>query len=239
MSSLVVLGSLLIFFLTLFIYKNYLRFSTGLDTSLGISSLEQIELGGLKQWIFIRGEDQNNPILLFLHGGPGEPVMAMSGSRKFDSELIKHFTMVHWDQRGAGKTYSPNIPVESMTLDRLVEDCSELIDYLREKLDKKKVFVVGHSGGTIIGLRIAKAYPEKLYAYVGVAQIVNDFEQHRIMYDFLLERTTSRCKLHQVHRQVAFALPRSQDKLQGSAEGSQKSSLVCPYTFAGCESGRR
>ena len=75
-----------------------------------------------------------------------------------------------------------------MTLDRLVEDCNELIDYLREKLDKKKVFIVGHSGGTIIGLRITNSYPEKIHAFVGVAQIVNDFEQQKIMYAFALEQ---------------------------------------------------
>jgi pimeloyl-ACP methyl ester carboxylesterase len=183
-----VVGAILLFFITLIIYSEYLRYSTKIDTANGISSLEEVELGGLKQWIFIRGEDLNNPVLIFLHGGPGEPAMGMSSSRKFDKELIKYFTVVHWDQRGAGKSYSPDIPIDSMTLDRLVEDCSELIDYLRDRLNKQKVFIVGHSGGTIIGIRTAHLYPEKIQAYVGVAQIVNDYEQHRISYDFTLEQ---------------------------------------------------
>jgi pimeloyl-ACP methyl ester carboxylesterase len=185
---LAVVGSLLIFFLTLYIIKGYLKASTKIESANGISSLEEIELGGLYQWIFIRGEDISNPVLIFLHGGPGEPVMAMSASRKIDKKLVKHFTVVHWDQRGAGKSYSPDISVDSMTLDRLVEDCNELIDYLCAKLDKKKVFIVGHSGGTIIGLRIAYSYPEKLHAYVGVSQIINDYEQHRIIHSFVLEQ---------------------------------------------------
>jgi pimeloyl-ACP methyl ester carboxylesterase len=185
---LVIVVSLLIFFVIIYTYKAYLRISTKIDTVNGISSLEEIELGGVKQWIFIRGEDRNNPVLIFLHGGPGEPVMAMSGSRKVDKELIKHFTVVHWDQRGAGKSYSPDI---SVTLEKLVEDCNELIDYLLGKLDKKKVFIVGHSGGTIIGLRTVYSSPQKIQAYVGVSQIVNDYEQHRIIYEFLLERTES------------------------------------------------
>ncbi len=150
--------------------------------------MDEIELGGLKQWIFIRGENRNNPVLLFLHGGPGEPAMGMSSSRRFDKELTNHFTVVHWDQRGAGKSYYPDISPDSMTLDRLVEDCSELIDYLRHKLDKQKVFIVGHSGGTLIGIRAAYRYPGKIHAYVGVAQIVNDYEQHKISYDFILEQ---------------------------------------------------
>jgi pimeloyl-ACP methyl ester carboxylesterase len=112
------------------VYKISLRIATRINTPNGISSLEEVELGGLKQWIFIRGTDQKNPILLFLHGGPGAPLLGMSSSRKYDTELIKHFTVVHWDQRGAGKSFDTDIPVDSMTLDRFVEDSNELIDYL-------------------------------------------------------------------------------------------------------------
>ncbi|MFX0079380.1 MAG: alpha/beta fold hydrolase, partial [Candidatus Hermodarchaeota archaeon] len=131
--------------------------------------MEEITLGDLKQWIFIRGTDQKNPVLLFLHGGPGAPLLGMSSSRKYDAELIKHFTVVHWDQRGAGKSFNRDIPVDSMTLDRFVEDCNELIDYLRNRFHTQKVFIVGHSGGTIIGIKTAHKYPEKIHAYVGVA----------------------------------------------------------------------
>ena len=144
-------------------------------------------LGNLKQWLFIRGMDQNNPVLLFLHGGPGAPLLGMSSSRKFDSELIKHFTVVHWDQRGAGKSYNDNIPADSMHLDRFVEDCNELIDYLRNRFHKKKVFVVAHSSGTVIGIKTAHKYPEKIHAYVGVAQVINEYEAQKASYDFMLE----------------------------------------------------
>ena len=112
-------GFFLFLYIGLILYKNYLRYSTRIETSNGISSLEEITLGDLKQWIFIRGTDQTNPILLFLHGGPGAPLLGMSSSRKYDAELIKHFTVVHWDQRGAGKSFSAEIPIDSMTLDRL------------------------------------------------------------------------------------------------------------------------
>jgi len=182
-----ILGILLFLLVGLVLYKQYLRYSTRIESPNGISSLEPIELGGLKQWIFIRGMEKSNPVLLFLHGGPGEPSLGMSSSRKEDAELIRHFTVVHWDQRGAGKSFSTNIPVDSMTLDRLVEDCKELIDHLRLKFDTPRVFLVAHSSGTLIGIKTADRYPEKLYAYVGVSQIINDHEHEQISYEFVVE----------------------------------------------------
>jgi pimeloyl-ACP methyl ester carboxylesterase len=164
-----------------------LKNSTKIETANGISSLEKIMLGDLEQWIFIRGNDRNNPILLFLHGGPGAPLLGMSSSRKYDAELIKHFTVVHWDQRGAGKSYRKDIPVDSMTLDRFVEDCNKLIDYLRNRFPTQKVFVVAHSGGTVIGIKTAYKYPKKICAYVGVAQVINEYEQQKVSYNFLVE----------------------------------------------------
>jgi len=180
-------GFFLLLYLGLLLYKHQLRNSTKIETSNGISSLEEITLGEVKQWIFIRGTDQNNPVLIFLHGGPGEPAMGMSSSRKLDAELIRHFTVVHWDQRGAGKSYNNDIPVDSITLDRLVEDCNELIDHLRNRFSARKVFIVAHSSGTLIGIKTAYRYPEKIHAYVGVAQIINDYEHERISYEYVVE----------------------------------------------------
>ena len=194
-------GLLLLIFLGLPTYKNYLKYTTSIKTPNGISSLEEIVLGGFKQWIFIRGTDQKNPILIFLHGGPGEPALGMSSSRHLDAELIEHFTVVHWDQRGAGKSYSSDIPVDSMTFGRLVEDCDELIDYLRSRFNAQKVFLVAHSGGTPIGIRTAHKYPEKIHAYVGVAQVINDYEQERQSYEFKVEEAE---KSRDVKKQAAI-----------------------------------
>ena len=183
----VLVGLILLVFISLQVYRTYLKKSTEIETSNGISSLEEITLGDLKQWIFIRGTDQINPVLIFLHGGPGAPAMGMSSSRNLDAELIKHFTVVHWDQRGAGKSYYSDIPINSMTFDRLVEDCNELIDYLRNRFNTQKVFIVGHSAGSIIGIKTAHIYPEKIHAYVGVGQIINDYELQKISYNFIVE----------------------------------------------------
>ena len=183
----VVAGLLLILVVSFLAYRVYLERTTKIKTPNGISSLEEITLGNFKQWIFIRGTDKKNPVLIFLHGGPGASLLGMSSSRNSDAELIKHFTVVHWDQRGAGKSYSRDMPVDSMTFDRLVEDCNELIDYVRDRLNASKVFLVAHSGGTVIGLKTAYKYPEKLHAYVGVVQIIDDLEQQRISYKFIVD----------------------------------------------------
>jgi proline iminopeptidase len=136
-------GLLLILVVSLLTYRVYLEITTKIKTPNGISSLEELTLGNVKQWIFIRGTDKKNPVLIFLHGGPGAPLLGMSSSRIYDAELIKHFTVVHWDQRGAGKSFNRDIPFDSMTLDRFVEDCNELIDYLRNRFHTQKVFIQG------------------------------------------------------------------------------------------------
>ena len=195
----VLIGFTLIAFTFLLLFKLYLRYSTKIKTPNGISSLEKITLGGEKQWIFIRGLDHKNPVLIFLHGGPGEPSMGISSSRRLDAELIKYFTVVHWDQRGAGKSYSRSIPDDSMTVDRIVEDCKELIDYLLIRFDTDKVFIVAHSSGTLFGIKTAYKYPEKIHAYVGVAQIINDCEHETVNYEFVIEEAEkSGNKKHQI-----------------------------------------
>jgi pimeloyl-ACP methyl ester carboxylesterase len=201
------IGVIILLFICRLSYKYWLLYSTKIKTPNGISSLEQLELGGMKQWIFIRSVDKKNPVLIFLHGGPGEPALGMSSSRKLDSELIKYFTVVHWDQRGAGKSYNKNISVESMTLNQLFEDLNDLIDFLRDRFNSQKVFIVGHSGGTIIGIRTAYKYPEKIYAYVGVAQIINDYEGERISYDFLVEKAKKSGDLKRLNAIKAIGLP--------------------------------
>lgn len=189
--AIILIGLWLLIIISALVYRSSLRNTleeeTKIETDNGISSLEEITLGDLKQWIFIRGTDQKNPILIFLHGGPGVPAMGIASSRNLDAELIKHFTVVHWDQRGAGKSYNSNIPINSMTFDRMVEDCNELIDYLRNRFNAPKVFIVGHSAGSLIGIKTAHKYPEKIYAYVGVGQFINNYEQQRISYNFIVE----------------------------------------------------
>jgi pimeloyl-ACP methyl ester carboxylesterase len=139
----------------------------------GIDEARFVEIGGIQQWITIRGEDQNNPVLLFLHGGPGDATnpWGYAGFRLW----LKHFTVVQWDQRGAGRTFgrNPDAPPQSITIARMTQDGIELADLLRQQLRKGKIILVGHSWGSILGVHMAKARPDLFSALVGTGQVVD------------------------------------------------------------------
>lgn len=139
----------------------------------GIHELKTVEIGGIKQWISIRGNDPKNPLLLFLHGGPGSPMMPESWT--FQRPWEDFFTVVQWDQRGAGKTFSAakRRPDASMSIDRMQADAEQLIEWLRHTYGKDKIFLMGHSWGSVLGVKIAQHRPEWLYGYIGVGQVVN------------------------------------------------------------------
>ena len=143
--------------------------SYGQDRSINIQ--EKSELGGVSQQIFLRGKDSTNPILLILHGGPGFSEFAYF--RTFNRELENKFVVVNWDQRGTHLSYSDSIEEKSMTFDQLVSDTHELAGKLKTRLRKNKIFLLAHSAGTITGVKYALRYPEDLYAYIGVGQVVN------------------------------------------------------------------
>ena len=137
----------------------------------GVQEGAFVAIGGIKQWVQIRGEDRNNPVLLFVHGGPGDTTLAMSsGWRPWE----KHFTVVQWDQRGTGRTYGEtgDAIAPTMTLERMTQDGIELAEYLRTHLRKDKIVLVGHSWGSFLGIHIVKQRPDLFYAYVGVGQVV-------------------------------------------------------------------
>lgn len=126
----------------LFPYRNHLRNQLREKTKItgenGIESLEKINLGGVEQWILIRGEDKANPVMLFLHGEPGQPYIYRARDIGVDLKLEQHFVMVYWDQRGQGKSYSSNIPRETMTIEQFVSDIYELTNFLRKNLKFRK-----------------------------------------------------------------------------------------------------
>ena len=149
----------------------------------GIEDSTLVEIGGIKQAISIRGRDTRNPILLIAHGGPASPEMPHAYT--FQSPWEDYFTVVEWDQRGAGKTYAANDPAVlkgTLTVTRMAEDTVELTNYLRNRLHKQKIFLLGHSWGTILGVTVAQKHPELLYAYIGVGQIVNGRRSEELGY---------------------------------------------------------
>ena len=146
----------------------------------GIERLEKVRIGGIEQWISIRGVDRRNPVLVVIHGGPGYVDMPMSWW--FGRGWEEYFTVVYWDQRAAGKTYllsDPEAIRPTLTVDRMVADAEELVAWVREHLHKDKVFVLGHSWGSYPGILIAQRHPQWLHAYIGVGQLSNGPEGER------------------------------------------------------------
>ncbi len=160
-------------------------------SSQGIDSLESISLGGLRQWIYIRGENKAKPVLLFLHGGPGSSEMAMA-SKRYQGRLEKEFVIVHWDQRGAGKTYSIDQDISQFTLDDYITDTVELTNILRNRFNKNKIYLAGHSWGSILGISTVAQNPELYHAYIGIGQVSNFDKSEKISYRNVLETAKKR-----------------------------------------------
>src|SRR5688500_18869841 len=146
--------------------------------------METAIIGGIPQSIWFRGVSVSNPALILLHGGPGASESALF--RYYNSALEQHFTVVYWEQRGTGRSFHADIPPASMTIAQLVRDLDEVVELARQRFDKEKVVLVGHSWGTVLGTIYASRYPEKVSAYVGVAQIADVPQGRRLSYDFAL-----------------------------------------------------
>ncbi len=150
-----------------------------------IDKKEQVKLGGLAQTIHCWGQDRNNPILLFLHGGPGVPNRHSIAIRQMD--LTKDFTVVAWDQRGTGGSYF-GCDSKTLTLDRLVCDCIELAEYLCDTFGKKKIYLLGGSWGTELGTFVCAKAPDKIAGYIGYGQVVNGVENENRSYAYTLRK---------------------------------------------------
>lgn len=158
----------------------------------GIEESFAARIGGIDQWVSVRGKDRDNPMLLFVHGGPASPALPVSWA--FQRPWEEYFTVVQWDQRGAGKTYRANDPeevAETIRIERFVQDVGEMIDFLVNRYDKRRVILVAHSWGTIIGLPAALRNAERIHAYVGIGQVISVEENERLSYEYAL-RTAKR-----------------------------------------------
>ncbi|WCT75165.1 alpha/beta hydrolase [Sphingomonas naphthae] len=153
----------------------------------GVQETFEATLGGARQVVNVRGADRANPILLFVHGGPGAVEMPVAWA--FQRPWEDHFTIVQWDQRGAGRSFPLNDPkalAPTLTVDRYRDDAIELIELLRRKYGQRRVFLMGHSWGSIVGLSVAAKRPDLLHAYIGVGQIIDFRENERQGFDWTL-----------------------------------------------------
>lgn len=152
-----------------------------------IAELEKRTIGGIDQWLLIRGTDCRQPILLFLHGGPGTAQIGFAAAEQ--GELEKHYVAVNWDQRGAGLSYTSERQLAgTMTLERFIADLLEVVQYLLGRFGQEKLFLVGHSWGTILGTLFASRYPQYLHAYIGVGQIGHMQQGEQVSYDYVLRK---------------------------------------------------
>lgn len=161
----------------------------GQEVKGSVATLEPVTLGGVEQWILIRGESVDNPILLKLHGGPGQAEMATVGMNRL---LEKNFIVVEWDQRGAGKSADAIQPESAMTVERFVEDTHELTQLLLGRFHRKRLILVGSSWGSVIGLKTVQKYPDLYRAFVSTGQIANYLQGLQVGYHYLLNEARRR-----------------------------------------------
>ena len=155
----------------------------------GIEELQSLDVNGCTEWLSIRGRDRRNPVLLYLHGGPGSPTMPEAWT--FQRPWEDYFIVVQWDQRGAGKTYASNDPqaiAPTMTAEQMIADTEHVVAYLLKHLNKQRLFALGHSWGSFPGMELARRHPEWLHAYIGTGQMIDTQRSEAEGYEFALQQ---------------------------------------------------
>jgi len=149
-----------------------------------ISEKIYVNINGTRQGMFIKSKNADNPVLLYLHGGMPDYFL----TKKYPTGLENLFTVVWWEQRGSGLSYKAGLARESMTLEQMKSDTREVTNYLRKRFGKEKIYLMGHSGGTFIGIQVAAESPELFHAYLGVAQMSNQLASEVLAYEYMLEK---------------------------------------------------
>ena len=149
-----------------------------------ISEKIHINVNGVEQGMFIKSRDSANPVLLYLHGGLPDYFL----TKKYPTGLEDYFTIVWWEQRGSGLSYSADIPPETLTLEQMISDTREVTNYLRKRFKQDKIYLMGHSGGTFIGIEAAARMPELYHAYIGVAQMSFQLKSEMLAHDYMLNK---------------------------------------------------
>ncbi|MGL1894254.1 MAG: alpha/beta hydrolase [Spirochaetaceae bacterium] len=144
------------------------------------SILHSTFINNMKQYYTVQTRDESLPLILFLHGGPGGANIGMSSVMDSNSSLTEHFTIIQYDQRGAGKSYNEEMIEDYISLDLLLDDIKKIIDEILQKFNKEKLYIIGHSFGTLLGVRLCKDIPSKIISYIGIAQLANMFESETL-----------------------------------------------------------
>jgi pimeloyl-ACP methyl ester carboxylesterase len=151
-----------------------------------ISEKNRVNINGVEQGMFIKSKDVNNPVLLFVHGGPGMPEYWLT--QRYPTHLEDYFTVVWWEQRGAGLSYNPDIAPETMTAAQFMSDTLAVTNYLRERFGQEKIFLMAHSWGSYIGIQAAAQEPDLYHAYIGMGQVSYQIQSEQLAYEYALEQ---------------------------------------------------
>lgn len=175
------------------VLQKYLSRSYAVSDPKGIEELKAVDIGGVKQWLHIRGRNRDNPVLLYLHGGPGESMIGhMDGIQR---PWEDYFTVVQWDQRQTGKSYYPSDDENNpLYIEQFINDACQVTAYLRDFFEQQKIFILGHSWGSVLGMHLVKQHPDWLHAYIGVGQVVNSVESEKTLYQRLLHHAKEKNK---------------------------------------------
>jgi pimeloyl-ACP methyl ester carboxylesterase len=143
-----------------------------------------VNINGTREGMFIQTKDFTHPVLLYLHGGMPDYFLR----QKYPTRLEDDFTVVWWEQRGSGISYSDDIPRETMTQEQMISDTLAVTEYLRKRFGQEKIYLMGHSGGSFIGIQAAAQKPQYYHAYLGVAQMSNQLASEKLAYDYMLAK---------------------------------------------------
>lgn len=194
MTRMVICGLLLIlaamgFFLVI-VSPGKPRSCPATDEGSSICEKSFVQIGGLRQGMFIKGTDTVNPVLLFVHGGPSFSEYFLV--EKYPTGLEDHFTVCYWDQRGGGLSATTEVTMESLTMGQLAADMIEVTNYLRNRFGKEKIYVMAHSGGTAFAIRTVAENPELFQAYIGMAQITKQAESEKRAWRYMVDLYSSK-----------------------------------------------
>lgn len=145
-----------------------------------------VEINGVKQGMFIRGKSKNNPVVLFVHGGPGMPEYFLA--EKYMAKFEEKFTVCYWDQRGSGLSYRSGSARKSITTEQLIADAIAVTNYLRKRFGREKIYLMAHSWGTFLGIQAAARAPELYHAYIGIAQVSRQQKSEKMAYRYMLSQ---------------------------------------------------
>ena len=148
-----------------------------------------LNIGGVQQGMFIRGKNVNNPVLLFVEGGPSFSEYFLVD--KYPTGLEDYFTVCYWEERGGGISYTPQVTLESLNLEQFATDAIELANYLRGRFKKEKIYIMAHSGGTAFAIQAAARFPQLFHSYIGVSQIARQAESEKLAYQYMIDQYSS------------------------------------------------